>query len=68
MIFDDELGDLLGVHMIGSEVTELLGEMSLARLLEATSLDLGWVVHPHPSLSEAIKEAALAADGKQIHI
>ncbi len=68
MIFDDELGELLGVHMIGSEVTELLGEMSLARLLEATSLDLGWVVHPHPSLSEAIKEAALAADGKQIHI
>jgi len=68
MIFDDDMGDLLGIHMIGSEVTELLGEMSLAHLLEATSLDLGWVIHPHPSLSEVLKEAALAADGKQIHI
>ena len=68
LIIDDELGGILGAHMIGAEVTELLMELSMTQLLEGTSEDLGWLAHPHPSLSEAIKEAALAADGQAIHI
>ena len=54
--------------MIGAEVTELLGELGMARLLESTSKELGWLIHPHPTLSETIKEAALAADGEAVHI
>ena len=68
VVIDEEVGDILGAHMIGAEVTELLGELGMARLLESTSKELGWLVHPHPTLSEAIKEAALAADGEAIHI
>ena len=68
MVVDAETGELLGGHMIGAEVTELLGELGMTRLLEGTTNELGWLVHPHPSLSETIKEAALAADGQAIHI
>lgn len=68
VVIDEEIGDILGAHMIGAEVTEFLGELGMARLLESTSKELGWLVHPHPTLSEAIKEAALAADGEAIHI
>jgi dihydrolipoamide dehydrogenase len=68
LIIDEEVGDVLGGHMIGSEVTELLGELSLARLLEGTNKELGWLVHPHPTISEVVKEAALAADGEAIHV
>jgi dihydrolipoamide dehydrogenase len=68
LVIDAEVGDVLGGHMIGSEVTELLGELSLARLLEGTNKELGWLVHPHPTISEIVKEAALAADGEAIHI
>ncbi|MXY45182.1 MAG: dihydrolipoyl dehydrogenase, partial [Dehalococcoidia bacterium] len=68
VVIDDEIGDILGGHMIGAEVTELLGELGMARLLESTSKELGWLVHPHPTLSETIKEAALAADGEAVHI
>ena len=63
-----EIGDILGAHMIGSEVTELLGELGMARLLESTNKELGWLVHPHPTISETIKEAALAADGEAVHV
>ena len=68
LVVDAELGDVLGAHMIGSEVTELLGELSLARMLESTTKELGWLVHPHPTISEMLKEAALAAEGEAIHI
>ena len=54
--------------MIGAEVTELLGEASLAKLLEGTITEVGWLVHPHPTISEALKEAALAAEGQAIHV
>ena len=54
--------------MIGPEVTELLGELSMTRLLEGTTTELGWMVHPHPTMSETLKEAALAAEGEAIHI
>ncbi|MEE9198717.1 MAG: dihydrolipoyl dehydrogenase [Dehalococcoidia bacterium] len=63
-----EYGEILGAHMIGSDVTELLGELSVAQALDATVEDLGAAVHPHPTLSEALKEAAMAVDGRAIHI
>lgn len=68
LVVDTEIGELLGAHMIGPEVTELLGEVGLARLLEGTTKEVGWLVHPHPSISETLKEAALAAEGEAIHI
>ncbi|MSQ22767.1 MAG: dihydrolipoyl dehydrogenase [Dehalococcoidia bacterium] len=68
VVADKAYGELLGVHMIGPDVTEMLGEMSLARLLEGTTREVGWLVHSHPTLSEALKEAALDADGQAIHI
>ena len=68
VVVDAEIGDVLGAHMIGPEVTELLGDLTLARLLEGTSRELGWLVHPHPTISETLKEAALAAEGRAIHI
>ena len=68
LVVDEKHGELLGAHLIGPEVTELLAELSIARLLEGTTHELGWMVHSHPTLSEAVKEAALAADGQAIHI
>ena len=67
VVVDAEIGSILGAHMIGAEVTELLGELGLANLLESTTKELGWLVHPHPTISEVLKEAALAADGEAIH-
>ena len=68
LVVDAEVGEVLGAHMIGSEVTELLGELALTRLLEGTTTELGWLVHPHPTISEVVKEAALASEGQAIHI
>ena len=68
LVIDAEVGDILGAHMVGVEVTELLGELGMARLLESTNKELGWLVHPHPSISEVLKEAALDAEGEAIHI
>jgi dihydrolipoamide dehydrogenase len=68
LVTDSKYGELLGAHMIGPEVTELLGELSLAKVLEGTTLELGWAIHPHPSMSEMLKEAALAAQGRAIHM
>lgn len=67
LVADAEIGEILGAHMIGPEATELLGEVGLSRLLEGTTTELGWLVHPHPTISEALKEAALAAEGQAIH-
>ena len=67
LVIDAEVGEILGAHMIGAEVTELLGELSMTKLLEGTTTELGWLVHPHPTISETLKEAALAADGQAIH-
>ena len=68
LVLDNSTGEIIGAHMVGPEVTELLGELSLARLLEGTAIEVGALVHPHPTLSEALKEAALSADGRAIHI
>lgn len=59
--------DILGIHMVGPLVTELISEASLARLLDATPWELTESIHPHPTLSETIGEAALAIEGLQIH-
>jgi dihydrolipoamide dehydrogenase len=68
LVVDSRHGEILGAHLVGPEVTELLGELSLTRLLEGTTLELGWLVHAHPTISEIIKEAALAADGRAVHM
>lgn len=68
LVVDSRYGEILGAHMVGPEVTELLGELSLSRLLEGTTMELGWMVHAHPTISEIIKEAALAAEGRAIHM
>ena len=68
LVVDGKYGEILGAHMVGPEVTELLGELSLTRLLEGTTLELGWMVHAHPTISEIIKEAALAAEGRAVHM
>ena len=68
LVLDADIGDILGAHMIGPEVAELLGELGMAKLLESTNKELGWLVHPHPTISEAIKEAALDADREAIHV
>jgi dihydrolipoamide dehydrogenase len=66
-VFDAQTGELLGAHLVGSEVTELIQGLSLARQLEATDEDLMQHVYAHPTLSEAIGESALAALGRAIH-
>jgi len=63
VIADRKTGDVLGVHMIGGHVTDLIAEASLADLLEASAWEMGQSVRPHPSLSEALGEAFLAVDG-----
>jgi dihydrolipoamide dehydrogenase len=68
IIADKENNDILGVHIFGPHATDLISEASLARLLDATPWELSETIHPHPTLSEIIGEAALAADGKAIHI
>jgi dihydrolipoamide dehydrogenase len=67
-VFDSATGELLGAHMIGAEVTELIQGYSIARTLEATEADLQQVVFPHPTLSEMMHEAVLAADDRPLHI
>lgn len=67
LVADAETNALLGYHMVGHGVTELLGEASLATVLEATTRELSYAVYAHPTLSEAIKEAALAIGGEAIH-
>src|SRR5262249_5430947 len=61
-------GEILGVHLIGHGVTELVGEAGLALTLEATTHELRDTVHAHPTLSEILREAALAAQGEAINI
>ncbi|KZE66358.1 dihydrolipoamide dehydrogenase [Fictibacillus phosphorivorans] len=59
--------DLLGVHMIGPHVTDMISEAGLAKVLDATPWEIAHTIHPHPSLSEVYGEAALAVEGKAIH-
>jgi dihydrolipoamide dehydrogenase len=68
LVCDKKYGEILGAHMIGAGVTELIGEMTMAIRMEATLEDLQFTVHAHPTLSEAILDAAGAADGISINI
>lgn len=67
LIFDNEYDELIGAHIIGSEATEMIAELSLAKALETTWEELAYTVHAHPTLSEAIMEAALDAGGQPVH-
>jgi dihydrolipoamide dehydrogenase len=67
LVVDASSGEIVGYHFIGKDATELLAEASLGSVLETTPRELGWAVHAHPTLSEVVKEAALAVDGEAIH-
>ncbi|WEG14333.1 dihydrolipoyl dehydrogenase [Pullulanibacillus sp. KACC 23026] len=64
---DEASQDILGVHMIGPHVTDLISEAALARVLDATPWEVAETIHPHPTLSEIMGEAALAVEGRAIH-
>ncbi|RUT78503.1 dihydrolipoyl dehydrogenase [Ancylomarina longa] len=68
LIFDAKYGELLGAHMVGANVTEMIAELVTARKLETTGHELIKAIHPHPTMSEAIMEAAAAAYDEVIHI
>lgn len=68
LIFDAKYGELLGAHMVGANVTEMIAEIVVARKLETTGIEMIKSVHPHPTMSEAIMEAAAAAYGEVIHL
>jgi len=66
-VFDAETGELLGAHMIGSDVTELIQGFAAAMSAEATEAELAHTVFPHPTLSEAMHESVLQALGRPLH-
>jgi len=68
VIFDAKYGELLGAHMIGANVTEMIAELVAARKLETTGHELLKTIHPHPTMSEAVMEATAAAYGEVIHL
>ena len=67
LVFDVKYGDLLGAHIVGSEATELIAELGVAKALETRWEDIAMTVHAHPTLSEAVMEAAMDAFGSAIH-
>ena len=68
VIFDAKYGEWLGAHFIGANVTEMIAEVVVARKLETTGHEIIKAIHPHPTMSEAIMEAAAAAYGEVIHL
>ena len=68
LIFDAKYGELLGAHILGSEATEMIAELGMAKALETTNYEIQHTVHAHPTLSEAVMEAAGDAIGEAIHI
>ncbi|MCC6517181.1 MAG: dihydrolipoyl dehydrogenase [Chitinophagales bacterium] len=68
LIIDKKYGEILGAHFIGENVTEMIAEIIVARKLETTGIEILKSVHPHPTMSEAIMEAAAAAYGEVIHL
>ncbi|GMA52443.1 dihydrolipoyl dehydrogenase [Alicyclobacillus contaminans] len=67
IVADGDTDDVLGVHMVGPHVTDLISEAALARVLNATPWEMAHTIHPHPTLSEVLGEAALSVDGLAIH-
>jgi dihydrolipoamide dehydrogenase len=68
VIYDAKYGEFLGCHMIGTNVTEMIAEAVVARKLETTAHEILNAVHPHPTMSEGLKEATAAAYGEAIDI
>ena len=68
LVFDSKFGELLGAHLIGSQATELIAELVMAKKLEATEEEILHAMHPHPTYSEAIMEAAGQGLGQSVHI
>ena len=68
LVVDEKYGEILGATLVGPEVTELLPELTLARMMELTPTEIARNIHAHPTLSEALMEAAHAAEGRAIHI
>ena len=68
VIFDAKYGEFLGAHLIGANVTEMIAEVVAARKLETTGHEIIKTIHPHPTMSEALMEAAAAAYGEVIHL
>ena len=68
LVADGKTGRLLGAHVVGPNATELIAEPALTQLFQGDAWELGRNIHPHPTLSEAVMEAAMAVDGKAIHI
>lgn len=68
MIYDAKYGELLGAHMIGMNVTEMIAEIVVAKKLETTGHEVLKAIHPHPTMSEAVMEATAAAYGEVIHL
>jgi dihydrolipoamide dehydrogenase len=67
-VADAKFGEILGVHIVGPEATEMIAEVAALKTLEATLEELFLTVHAHPTLAEAVLEAALAADGRAVHL
>ena len=68
IVADAKTGQMLGAHIVGPNATELIAEPALTQLFQGDAWELGRNIHPHPTLSEAVMEAALAVDGRAIHI
>jgi dihydrolipoamide dehydrogenase len=68
IVADAKTGQMLGTHIVGAEATELIAEPALTQLFQGDAWELGRNIHPHPTLSEAVMEAAMAVDGHAIHI
>jgi dihydrolipoamide dehydrogenase len=68
VLSDAESGEILGVHIFGPQATELISEAALAMGMEATVAEISSTIHAHPTLSEAMKETALDAEGMALHI
>jgi dihydrolipoamide dehydrogenase len=66
-VFDAKTGELLGAHMVGAEVTELIQGYGIAKTLESTEVELMHTIFPHPTLSEMMHESVLDAYGRVIH-
>ena len=67
VIFDDASGELLGAHLVGDEVTEMINGFAIAQELETTEQELMQTILPHPTMSEAMHEAVLAAYERALH-
>jgi dihydrolipoamide dehydrogenase len=67
-VFDAKTGELLGAHMVGAEVTEMIQGYGIAKTLETTEVELMEAIFPHPTVSETMHEAVLDAYGRVIHV